>query len=106
MAALHGAPGAPAVANEGFGPDGRKKLKAAAVETAWPSRVASGAGQLLSTPRIPGTTVLNVHGPALEGGVAVTVNGLDGVSPAASAFAKFAMSREGFDGFMFRGRFR
>src|SRR5579864_9314197 len=91
-------------ANDGLGPEGRKKLKIAAVPRGWPSRAAKAAGQPLSKPSTPGvpggvvTSTPQLPGPAAifdEG--AATVNGLDGTIPAERALAKFAMSSVGFE---------
>jgi hypothetical protein len=44
-----------------LGPDGRKKLNAAAVATGVPFNPASGPGQPLSVPTRLGTVGVNVH---------------------------------------------
>src|SRR5215475_7976049 len=96
-------------AKDGFGPDGRKKLKNAGVLTYWPLSGASGAGQPKSWPSTEGATTPTPHvdavGKTLLDG-ATTVTGLEKPSPAAPAFARFCASNCGFVELMSTGRYR
>src|ERR1700675_4968294 len=99
-----------AAAKEGFGPDGRKKLKNAGVPTNCPLRAATG--QPNKTPSACGATTCTpqVLGPCVPGPNvalgATTVTGLVNPKPAASANSRLLASNCGLVEFMSTGRFK
>ena len=85
-----------AVAKDGFGPDGRKKLKNAGVPTNFPSKEASGQPTRRPEPAAQPHARRRYSGPFCPGAkpepAATTVTGLVNPRPAASAFCRLVAS--------------
>src|ERR1700758_1739607 len=95
------------VAKEGFGPDGRKKLKNAGVPTNFPSngepgqfRVPRTSETITFTPQVPGPLAPGAN----EAGGATTVTGFVNPNPATSAFRRLLASSSGSVELMSTGR--